>query len=173
MPGNIQAMKTQFTAIGALLLFLPVADLAFAQTPAPAQPPIKMGLWQEEVITTISGIDGVSPAPQKYTEQTCISPESWSKHGLTTVNANRCVISNLHPGSHTLSYDQQCGAQADAVVFHVTIQIDSERHMHGTSVATITAPGSARHGTWTSTITEHYLVPDCGDIKPGEKSPNP
>jgi hypothetical protein len=162
----MQVVKLRLTTIGTLSLLFTI--LASAQTP-----PIKMGLWQEEVTTTITGIPGVSPTPQIDQEQSCISPESWSKYGLQATNANRCTVSNLHQDSHKMSYDVSCGTQEHGtLVFHMEILIDNDQHMHGTAVAAVTSPNpSSGAATWTSILTEHYIGPDCGSLKPGEKKP--
>jgi Protein of unknown function (DUF3617) len=151
------------------LVFVPVL---IAQTPTTAAPPIQWGLWHEETVTTITGIDGVRPIPQKDTEQFCISPESWQRFGLQVANQASCSISNRHQDVHNLSYDVICSRPAAArIIFHMNILIDSDRHVHGTAVATISAPGSSQHGTWTSSVTERYIAPDCGGLKSGEKTP--
>lgn len=148
-------------------MLLSLAALASAQTP-----PVKMGLWQEEVTTTITGIQGVTTTPQKDVELSCISPESWKKYGLQAASSNRCTMSNLHQNSKKMSYDVSCGTQEHGpLVFHMEILIDSDQHMHGTAVAKISATASPHTGAWTSTLTEHFISPDCGDIKPGEKKP--
>jgi hypothetical protein len=158
------------TATAALPLLLSFAAIAAAQT-APAPPPIKMGLWHEEVTTVISGIDGVTPTPHKDVEQSCISPESW-KHGLqaNSHGVQNCTMSNLHQDAHHVSYDESCGSQPNGLlVFHMEILIDDNQHMHGTAVAKVSVPGSSKQATWNSTLTERYLSPDCGTIQPGEK----
>ena len=162
--------QLRFTmAIALSLLFVPIL---IAQTPAAALPPIQWGLWHEDVVTTITGIDGVTSTPQKDTEQFCIRPESWQKFGLQAANSTSCSISNRHQEARNLSYDVSCGPPAQArIAFHMNILIDSNRHMHGTAIATISAPGSSQHGVWTSTVTERYLSSDCGSLKPGEKKP--
>jgi hypothetical protein len=164
-------MKTPLTAIGALW-FLSLAGPVSAQTPALAPPPFNMGLWREEVTTTITGIDGVSPTPQKDVERFCISLDSWRKYGLQAANSNRCTVSNLHQDTHGVSYNESCSSQQNtAMVFHINILIDDDRHMHGTAVADVTAPNSPHPAKWASTVTERYIGPNCGDIKPGEKKP--
>lgn len=159
-------------ATAALPLLLSVAALAATQKPAPAPPPIKMGLWHEEVTTVISGIDGITPTPHKDVEQFCISPESW-KHGLqaNSRGAQTCTMSNLQQDAHHVSYDDSCGSQPNGLVFHMDILIDDDQHMHGTAVAKMSVPGSSQQATWNSTLTDHFLSPDCGDIKPGDKKP--
>lgn len=159
----------QLRFIFVLAIPLSLTAIASAQAPVPAPSPIKMGLWHEEVTTTITGVEDVVPAPQKDSEQFCISAESWHKHALQAANS-RCIVSNLHQDAHGVSYDVSCGSSEPAsTVFHMNILIDNDRRMHGTAVATITAPGSPHHGTWTSTITERYVAPGCGSLKPGEK----
>lgn len=145
---------------------------ASAQTPSANAPHVKMGLWQEEVTTTITGIDGVRPTPLKDVEQSCISPESWKKYGLQAANANRCTMSNLHQDSKKMSYDESCGSQEHGViVLHMVILIDDDTHMHGTAVAKISGPASPHAGTWSSTLTDRFISPDCGNLKPGQKNP--
>jgi Protein of unknown function (DUF3617) len=152
-------------------LWLAFVSFLGAQTHPPA-PPIQWGLWHEEVTTTITGIDGVTPTPQKDIEQFCISPESWQKFGLQAANSTSCSISNRHMGAHNISYDVSCGSPARApIIFHMNILIDSDRHMHGIAAATISAPGSHQHGSWASSVTERYIAPYCGGLKPGEKKP--
>ncbi|MGC2161398.1 MAG: DUF3617 family protein [Silvibacterium sp.] len=164
-------MKIQYAAIASLPLLLSLASLAAAQTVKPTSPPVKMGLWREEVSTTITGIEGVTPTPHHDVEQYCISPESW-KHGLQGANTNHCEVSNLHQDSHKVSYDVSCGLQQRGrTAFHMEVLIDSDEHMHGTAVAKISGPGVTHAGTWTSTLTERYIGSDCGDLKPGEKKP--
>ena len=163
-------MSRFFAAI--VLLFLS----PFAVAGDSKRPPVKMGLWQEEVSTSISGVDGVSAIPQRDTEQVCITPESWRTRGLQASNSNRCTTLNLQWDAHKLSYDEQCGAQdSPALVFRMYIMIDNDQHMHGTAATIIATPGSAHQdthsGTWESTLTASYLGSDCGDLKPGEQRP--
>lgn len=162
-------MKIPLAARAVFPLLLSLATLGSAQ--APTLPPVKMGLWREDVTTTISGVEGVTARPHEDLEQFCISPESW-KHGLQATNANRCETSNLHQDSHTMSYDERCGPPNHGpLVFHMNILVDNDQHMHGTAVAKIAVPGSPHEATWTSIVTEQYIAPACGDIKPGEKKP--
>jgi Protein of unknown function (DUF3617) len=157
---------------GAKIVFpflLSFATLGLAQTAKTHTPPVKMGLWEEDVTTTITGVQGVTAGPQKDVEQSCISPESW-KHGLQGNNISQCETLNLHQTPHKMSYDERCGSQKQGfLVFHMDILIDSEEYMHGTAVAKITGSSTSQEGTWTSTVTEHYIAPDCGNLKPGEK----
>lgn len=159
-------LKRSF-AVAALLFCV----TTFAIAADSKKPPVKMGLWQEQVSTTIGGVAGVSSAPQRDTEQVCITRKSWSTNGLQA-SANRCTLENLRWNAHSLSYDAQCGAQNSVgLIFHMYILIDSDKHMHGTAGTEIATPGSANQGKWESTLTADYIGRNCGDLKPGEQKP--
>ncbi len=71
-----------------------------------------------------------------------------------------------------MSYDERCGAtEHGLIVFHMDILIDNDQHMHGTATAKMQSSDAGHQATWNSTLTDRYLSPDCGDIKPGEKKP--
>jgi hypothetical protein len=160
-------MKILFTASGVLALFL-LSGLAFAQASASEKPAVKMGLWREDVTTTITGINGVNPAPQKSSDLACISAESWKQHGLHAADDTHCEVVNLRWDAHRLTYETHCGGSSVSE-FHIDITIDSDELMHGTATAEFPSGSTAPAGKLSSTLTAKYVSTACGDVKPGEK----
>jgi hypothetical protein len=173
-------MKIRFPNAGSLLL-LPLATLAIS-VPALAQPseapPVKMGLWQTETNSTVTGLENTPMAAmagklagQARKSQSCLTPESWKKdiQGSNDRQQSGCTTSNLQQSSQEVSFDQVCdpgGGNKQAM--HVDILIDSEEHAHGTIVMKMENPSFPQPVTVNTSLVSQYLGAACGDVKPGE-----
>jgi len=153
-------------ALAALLLGFAVE----AQSPEP--PPIKMGLWQTEVTTTISGMENMPAGRGDRTTVTqgCLTPESWQSDFAKFHQGQHdadCTMSNMHQDTHGVSFDEACASGSYTTNVHFEAQFDGDNHMHGTATARMTGQAFPQGVTMNMSMASHYLSSDCGDIKPG------
>ncbi|HEX4008303.1 MAG TPA: DUF3617 family protein [Acidobacteriaceae bacterium] len=160
-----------------LPLLIALAGVAAAQVITP--PPMKMGLWQEDVTIQMSGMpNGMTMPPRSVTEQSCMTSDTW-KDSLRSMQQSRrqgqmnCSTSSIQQDAHHVTFDASCTTQQGmSTTIHVDMQFDNDENMHGTTSATMTGPnvppGMAMH----STIKSKYLGADCGTVKPGTTAPS-
>ena len=156
-----------------LLSFAALAAAALAQTPD--TPPIKMGLWQTEVNTTMAGMENMpqgrtGAAGHRIVSQGCLTPDTWkSEMGKLNDEQHRaeCKVTNLQQDSHGVSFDEGCTSETYNSSFHFEAVFDGDDHMHGSAKAHISAQGMPQGMDMHMTMTSHYVSASCGDIKPG------
>ncbi|MGA8160800.1 MAG: DUF3617 domain-containing protein [Acidobacteriaceae bacterium] len=168
-------MKLRFLILATLPLLVSVASLA-AQTIEP--PPIKMGLWQSEITTTMEGMPNLPSghamaAGHTVVTQGCLTTDSWKKEmqGMQGRMRNtQCTMSNFQQDSHHVSFDESCSAsQAGfANTMHFEMLIDDTENGHGHADMKMTGPNLPAGMAMHMTMKTKYLSADCGDVKPGE-----
>ena len=174
-------MKLRFVSLALFPLLLTfAAAAAAAQDTAVMPPPVKMGLWQSETTTTVSGAPPNSPMAMAMTNggrttvtQGCLTPESWAKD-MEGMNQKRrgsgdCTTSNFQQDSHHVSFDEECaGGQGYSSSVHFEMLIDDEENAHGHAEVKMSGPAFPQGMTMNMTVKTKFVSSDCGSIKPGE-----
>jgi hypothetical protein len=170
-------MNLRFRGICTFTLLLSLAVFSAARTAhaqMPDTPPIKMGLWQTEVTTTMAGMEntpmgGHMGGDHKQITQSCMTPESW-KNDLLKMREqqNKCSMADLHLDAHGMSFAETCsdGNQYTTTV-HFQATFDSDEQMHGTATAHTAGPAFPQGMSMNMQMTSHYLGASCGEVKPG------
>ena len=171
-------MTTRFARIGTFTLLLSLAMFAavraaHAQTVEP--PPVKMGLWQTETSSAMTGMENSPMAragggKHKTVTQGCLTPETWKSEfqKLHNEDDSDCKISNTHQDSYSLSFDRICTSERFNTNAHIEAQFDDSEHMHGTGKVQISGAAIPQGMTMDISLSSHYLGASCGDVKPGE-----
>ena len=167
-------MTIRFASKAALPLLFSLTAFTYAQTNTP--PPVKMGLWQSEVMVTMTGMpNGVTMPPHTMVRQSCMTPDTW-KDALRSMQSRRpmaatsCTMSNVAQDAQHVTFDAQCTAQQGMVAnIHVDMQFDSSDSMHGTTSVAMTGANVPPGLAINSTIKSKFVGTDCGDVKPGEQ----
>jgi hypothetical protein len=170
-------MKLRIAGIGVLPSSLALAALGatfvlHAQVADP--PPVKMGLWQTEVNTTMVGMPnmpaGHASGDHKTVTQGCMTPETW-KDNFQKFNQRQndadCKTTNLHQDAHGISLDQSCNSNGFQTDMHFEGIFDGDNQMHGNAKMKMTGPAFPQGMTMNMTMTSKYLSSDCGDVQPG------
>jgi hypothetical protein len=135
--------KHQVFFLAAILGFMGVA---VAQTVEP--PPIKMGLWQTTLTSTMTGLQippdvaarmkamGRSmPMGQPHTTvtQSCATPDNWKDMFRHLQRQGNCDLSNQHLTSSALTADISCKSDEErySSTGHVDIHFVSEEKIQG------------------------------------------
>lgn len=163
-------VKIAAIAVSACLCAVAGSRSAHAQTTEP--PPVKMGLWQTESNSTISGLpsSAAGAAAQHATvTQGCLTPETW-KHDLETMNSPKsdCKVLDRHQDATSISAELTCNQHGNSSTVHFHGQIEDSKHMRGTANMQMSMPGMPQPMTMQMSFTSKYVGSDCGDVKPGE-----
>ncbi|MES2221895.1 MAG: DUF3617 domain-containing protein [Acidobacteriota bacterium] len=135
--------KQEIFFLAAILGFMGVA---VAQTVEP--PPIKMGLWQTTLTSTMTGFQvppevaarmkamGRSmPMGQPHTTvtQSCATPENWKDMFRNMRRQDKCDLSNEHLTSSSLTADISCKSEDERMTSkgHVDIHFVSDEAIEG------------------------------------------
>lgn len=131
--------------------------IVFAQSP-----PIKMGLWQKEMVTT----GGTTPdAPMKA--KSCITPAEWQTMVENSQKPRDGCVTNKTKTANGYSFDTSCKMHdGTTMVANGTTAIQDSEHIVSDVHTSMTIKGQKRESTMHS--TSHFLSADCGAVKPGE-----
>jgi hypothetical protein len=170
-------MRIRLIPAASVTTLLTLSTLALAQNPSVMPPPIKMGLWQSETTTAISGAPD-SPMGRAMgngrttVTQGCLTPESWSKdiQGAQKHQQNtECTQSNFQQDSHKVTFDQACSNQGGySTTIHFEMLIDDTENGHGFMDMKMSGAAFPQGMTMHMTMKTKYLSADCGSVKPGE-----
>lgn len=167
-------MNLRIATFATLPLLASLASIAAAQTLEP--PPIKMGLWQSEVTTTMEGMPTMPSgmgSGHTIVTQGCLTPDTWKKdiQGMQQhMHNTNCTLSNFEQDSHHVSFDQACtSAQAGfSSNTHFEMLIDDPENGHGHADTKMTGSNIPQGMAMHMTMKTKYLSADCGSVKPGE-----
>jgi len=168
-------VKIRAFSIASLAAFLASATWAAAQDLS-THPPIRMGLWESEVTTNVSGAPdlpmgrGVDGGHTTVT-QGCLTPESWTKEiqGAQQRHAADCTQSNLQQDPHKVTFDEVCSNQGGySTNVHFEMLIDDPENGHGHAEVKTSGPAFPQGMTMHMTMKTKFLSSDCGSVKPGE-----
>jgi hypothetical protein len=169
---NIRRSPGGIPLIALALAASALAAVSLAQLPD--TPPMKMGLWQTEVSTTMSGMEN-SPmahagANRTNVTQACMTPETWKKDLEDFHNHQKesdCTVSNQHMDPHGITFDETCASNAYSTKIHFEAQFDADDHMHGTGKIELSGSSFPQTMIMNMTMTSKYLGSSCGDVQPG------
>ena len=157
-------------------LWLLVSAFASAQTPT-IPPPVRMGLWQSTVTTTVTGAEGTPMAQalgsgRTTVTQGCLTPESWQRDMQSMQqrqHSSECTTTNLQQDSHHFSMDMSCtSAHGFSSTTHFEMLIDDAESTHGHADMKMSGPAFPQGMSMHMTMTTKFLSSDCGNVKPGE-----
>lgn len=167
-------MKTHFALLASFPLLLSLS--AAAQSTEP--PPIKMGLWQTESTTAVTGAPDnpmgkamAGAAGRNTVSQGCLTPETWTKEiqGARQRHSADCTQSNFQQDSHKITYDETCSNQGGySTNVHFEMLVDDPENAHGFADVKTSGPAFPQGMTMHMTMKTKYLGSDCGSVKPGE-----
>jgi Protein of unknown function (DUF3617) len=180
---------TRKSTKGGLLFALALCCLAGAAAKAqdlPATPPVKMGLWESSITTTIGGIT-IPPdvaarleamgrqvpgsTPHTTITQSCMTQDEWTKsiERMNDSKETKCTYTNRSITSSKFSFDLSCASEHGGVFTgHFEMNVDNDEHTHGTAHMKGEMGPQGQPMTIDTTLTSHYLSANCGDVKPGE-----
>jgi hypothetical protein len=170
-------MRIRFALVASPLLLLTPGFTAGAQTPSTTPPPIRMGLWQSEVTTAVSGAPdtpmghAMGGAGRTTLTQGCLTPDSWTKEmqGMQHQRAADCTQANFEQDSHKITFDEVCSSQGGySSNVHFEMLIDDPENGHGHADVKMSGPAFPQGMTMHMTMKTKYLSSDCGSVKPGE-----
>ncbi len=180
-------MTRKSTILGLLfaLAFCSLAGTLAKAQDLPATPPVKMGLWESSITSTIGGIT-IPPdvaarlqamgrpvpgiTPHTTVTQSCMTKEEWAK-SIEKWNNNeaKCTYTNRDFTSQKFSFDMSCASEHGGVFTgHFEMLVDDDEHTHGTAHMKGETGQAGQPMTIDTTLSSHYLGADCGDIKPGD-----
>ncbi|MFP5230122.1 MAG: DUF3617 domain-containing protein [Acidobacteriota bacterium] len=170
-------MRIGFTTVAPLPLLLTFVAVAAAQTPT-TPPPIKMGLWQSEVTTSVAGApntpmgQAMGGAGRTTVTQGCLTPESWARDiqgAQQRQHAADCTQSNFQQDTHKVTFDEVCSNQGGySTNVHFEMLIDDTEDAHGHADVKTSGPAFPQGMTMHMTMKTKFLSSDCGSVKPGE-----
>ncbi|MHB1935969.1 MAG: DUF3617 domain-containing protein [Acidobacteriaceae bacterium] len=170
-------MQKQIVFSVAMLGFL---GAALAQT---SEPPVKMGLWQTTVTSSMSGIQlppevaarlqamgRPLPMGQSHTmiTQSCVTREKW-KDMFSNMQRNRdCQFTNQHQTSSSLSADMVCKSPdgKSGSNGHIEVNFPSSTKMHGKAHVATTVQSQPQPMVSDVSFDSVYQGADCKGISP-------
>jgi hypothetical protein len=169
-------MRIRLIPAASLVAVLASVTVALAQDVAP--PPIKMGLWQTETTTTMSGAPdnpmgrAMGGGGRSTVTQGCLTPDTWTKeirNAQQRRRAGECTQSNLQQDGHKLTYDEVCSNQGGySTNIHFEMLFDDPENGHGSMDMKTSGAAFPQGMTMHMTMKSKYLSSDCGSVKPGE-----
>jgi hypothetical protein len=168
-------MKLRPAVPATLAMLFSFSALASAQLPM-TPPPMKMGLWQAEITSQMSGMpNGANMPARTMVSQSCYTADTWKDSMTRMQNRMRsgpanCSVSNVQQDGHHFSADVQCTTQQFSTTGHVDMQFDSDESMHGTTTISMGGPNAPNGMQMQMVISSKskFLGSDCGDVKPGQ-----
>ncbi|MBV8630835.1 MAG: DUF3617 domain-containing protein [Silvibacterium sp.] len=178
-------MIARIARISLLLALCCLAGALARAQDMPSTPPIKMGLWESTVTSTMSGIT-IPPevaerlkamgrqvpgsTPHTVVTQGCMTPDEWTKT-LERMNdkQSNCTYSNRTVTAQKISFDLSCASERGGVFTgHFEMNIDDDQHSHGSAHMKGEAGPNGQAMTIDTTISTRFLSSDCGAVKPGD-----
>jgi hypothetical protein len=171
-------MKRQFCLV---MVVLAGSVAVVAQDAAPAPPAVKMGLWQNTVTNTMSGLQ-IPPevaarmqamgrpvpgaAPRTIVTQSCLTPDKWQKSWADMQGKNNCQFTNVHQSATGLSGDVTCTMPEGASKGHLDATFSSQEKANGKMHMEITTARQSQPITMDMTFESVYQGADCKGISP-------
>jgi Protein of unknown function (DUF3617) len=161
------------------MLVVPAAMVA----QAPQAPPVKMGLWQSTMTSTMSGMQ-IPPdvaaklqamgrpvpgaQPRTTVTQSCLTQEKWQKSFTDMQQDKNCQISNLHQSSSGMSGDIACKSEdgSRSSTGHLDVTFVSEEKSTGKVHLEVMSSRQPQPITMNMTFESVYQGSDCKGISP-------
>ena len=167
-------MKTPLCVVAALITYFPVLL-------AQSTPPVKMGLWQTTVVSTMAGIQlppevlekmkaaGRSvpgSTPQTTVTQGCLTPEKWQQSWQRAQQGGDCQTKNFKQDASGMSADIECKTERGTSTGHTQVNFISPEKAHGTTHMEIVTGRSPQPIVMDITMDSVYQGADCKGISP-------
>jgi Protein of unknown function (DUF3617) len=154
---------------------------AVAAQDAPAPPAVKMGLWQNTVTNTMSGIQ-IPPevaermkamgrpvpgsAPRTTTTQSCLTPDKWQKSITDMQQGKNCQFTNVKQSASGMSGDMTCTTPQGSSKGHLDATFANQEKMDGKMHMEITTERQSQPIVMDVTFESVYQGADCKGISP-------
>ena len=167
-------MKTIHSAVAVLVALSPAVH-------AQSTPPVKMGLWQTTVVSTMAGIQlppevlekmkaaGRSvpgSTPQTTVTQGCLTPEKWQQSWQRAQQGQDCKTKNFKQDASGMSADIECKSDRGTSTGHTEVNFISPEKAHGTTHMEIVTGRSPQPIVMNMTMDSVYQGADCKGISP-------
>jgi hypothetical protein len=154
-----------------------LSSIAHAQS----APPIKMGLWQSTVVSTMTGIqlppevlermkaagrEIPGSAPATTVTQGCLTPEKWQESFQRAQAGQDCHAKNLKLDASGMSADIECKSERGTSTGHTQVTFVSSEKAHGTTHMEIVTARSPQPIVMDITLDSVYQGADCKGISP-------
>jgi hypothetical protein len=172
-----EAMKRElFMVIGVL-----AGAAAVVAQDVPTPPAVKMGLWQNTVTNTMSGIQ-IPPevaermkamgrpvpgsAPRTTTTQSCLTPDKWQKSISDMQQGKNCQFTNVKQSASGMSGDMTCTTPEGSSKGHLDATFESQEKMNGKMHMEISTARQSQPIVMDATFESVYQGSDCKGISP-------
>jgi Protein of unknown function (DUF3617) len=150
---------------------------------AQSAPPVKMGLWQSTVVSTMTGIqlppDVIEKmkaagrpipgsTPQTTVTQSCLTPEKWNQAWQHAQQRGDCQNTNLKQDASGMSVDIACKTERGASTGHMQISFVSAEKVHGTTHLQMASGRSPQPIVMDFIIDSVFQGADCKGISPDD-----
>jgi hypothetical protein len=156
--------------------FVGFSSVLHAQT----APPVKMGLWQTTVATTMNlelppdvvermkaaGRPVPGSSPMTTVVQGCLTPEKWKDAWTRSQQQGNCEMKNLKQDAAGISMDVECKTARGTSTGHTQLSFDSSEKAHGTSHMEIVSERSPKPTVMNMVMDSVYQGADCKGISP-------
>jgi hypothetical protein len=170
-------MKRELCFVLAVL----AGSVATVAQDVPTPPPVKMGLWQNTITNTMTGLqlppDVVAKmqaagrpvpgaAPRTIVTQSCMTAESWQKSFTDMQQRQNCQITNVHQSATGMSGDMACTSADGSSKGHMEATFSSPEKMNGKMHLEVTTTRQAQPLMVDATFNSVYQGADCKGISP-------
>jgi hypothetical protein len=156
-------------------------SIAVGAQDVPTPPPIKMGLWQNTVTNTMSGLqlppDVVAKmqamgrpipgsTPRTMVMQSCVTQDNWRKSFTDMQQNKNCQITNLKQTTTSMSGDLSCTTAEGTTRGHVEAAFSGQEKMNGKVHMEITTSRQPEPIVMDTTFEGEYQGADCKGVSP-------
>lgn len=164
-----------------LVVAMFAGSVAVRAQSVPAPPPMKMGLWQNTITNTMSGLqlppDVVAKlqaagrpvpgaAPTTTVTQSCMTPESWQNSFTDMQQKQNCQITNLHQSATGMSGDMACTSGEGSSKGHMEATFVSTEKMNWKVHLDMTTARQSQPIIVDANFDSVYQGADCKGISP-------
>jgi hypothetical protein len=170
-------MKRELCLVMAVL----AGSMAVGAQDAPTPPPVKMGLWQNTVTNTMTGLQ-IPPeiaarmqamgrpvpgsAPRTTTTQSCLTPDKWQKSISDMQQGKNCQFTNVKQSATAMSGDMACTTPEGSSKGHLDATFANQEKMNGKMHMEITTARQTQPIVMDVTFESVYQGADCKGISP-------
>jgi hypothetical protein len=156
-------------------------SVAVGAQDAVTPPPVKMGLWQNTVTNTMSGLQ-IPPevaakmqamgrpvpgaAPRTTVTQSCLTPENWQKSFTEMQQNKNCQFTNVHKSATGMSGDVACTMPEGSSKGHLDATFANQEKMNGKMHMEVTTQRQTQPIVMDVSFESVYQGADCKGISP-------
>lgn len=145
----------------AITRYAVAAGILFAGFQTPGAPPMKMGLWEQTAVNTITH-GGAQPVTETRKSRSCFTAETWTT--LLARAENSCTIGNQSFGGPHYTLDISC--EKSGMKIHMDGLFPTPESGQGTSHTTV--DNAQVHMVADAKYDMHFVSSDCGTVQPGK-----